>query len=239
MHKRAQKLAFAGAVLALSVIPLGVWAAQSFTDVPESNVFHADIQWLADAGVTKGCNPPDNTEFCPSDNVTREQMAAFMHRLAANQVVDAAELGGKTAAEITADATAAAEELIDSRMVRYLVEMDKGDDPVVLAEVGPLTYTAKCLDNAGETQGLVEYTSSVGPWWNDAAELAAGDVVTAADISIPEGVADYEYWYGEVAIPSVGFYIADDGYKNTVFLEHGSDVDCVFVGVIFPHQRAS
>ena len=47
-------------------------------DVADDNVFKADIQWLADAGVTKGCNPPANTEFCPEDNVTREQMSAFM-----------------------------------------------------------------------------------------------------------------------------------------------------------------
>lgn len=33
------------------------------------------------SGVTKGCNPPENTEFCPDDFVTREQMSAFMHRL--------------------------------------------------------------------------------------------------------------------------------------------------------------
>ena len=80
-------------IVAMSVLlatPLVVTAADQFTDVPNSNVFHDNITWLADAGVTKGCNPPANTEFCPSDNVTREQMAAFMQRLAENKVVDAA-----------------------------------------------------------------------------------------------------------------------------------------------------
>lgn len=88
------------AVLSLALLlaaPLAISAADGFTDVPDSNVFKSDIDWMADAGVTKGCNPPDNTEFCPSDNVTREQMAAFMHRLADNQVVDAGELGGEAA----------------------------------------------------------------------------------------------------------------------------------------------
>ena len=73
---------FVVALALLIATPLTVVAASGFTDVPDSNVFKADIQWLANAGVTKGCNPPANTEFCPSDNVTREQMAAFMHRLA-------------------------------------------------------------------------------------------------------------------------------------------------------------
>jgi hypothetical protein len=79
--------------------PTAAWASDRFTDVPDSNIFHDDITALAEAGVTKGCNPPDNTEFCPGDNVTREQMAAFLNRLGAlgegtTPVVNAAALGG-------------------------------------------------------------------------------------------------------------------------------------------------
>jgi len=44
------------------------------------NIFEADIEKLATAGVTKGCNPPANNQFCPDDFVTRGQMAAFLHR---------------------------------------------------------------------------------------------------------------------------------------------------------------
>jgi len=50
-----------------------------FTDTGES-IFRADIASLAAAGITKGCNPPDNTKFCPDSSVTRGQMAAFLHR---------------------------------------------------------------------------------------------------------------------------------------------------------------
>ncbi len=50
-----------------------------FTDTVDTT-FEADIDRLAAAGVTKGCNPPDNTLYCPSDPVTRGQMAAFLHR---------------------------------------------------------------------------------------------------------------------------------------------------------------
>jgi hypothetical protein len=42
--------------------------------------FAADIAWLADAGITKGCNPPDNDQYCPDHHVTRGQMAAFLVR---------------------------------------------------------------------------------------------------------------------------------------------------------------
>ncbi|MCP3994353.1 MAG: S-layer homology domain-containing protein [bacterium] len=46
----------------------------------DGSVFEADIERLAAAGITKGCNPPANNRFCPNDPVTREQMAAFLTR---------------------------------------------------------------------------------------------------------------------------------------------------------------
>jgi hypothetical protein len=42
--------------------------------------FENDIDKLATAGVTRGCNPPINDSFCPGRSVTREQMAAFLVR---------------------------------------------------------------------------------------------------------------------------------------------------------------
>lgn len=65
------------AVLSGSVVAL---ASHQFVDVPSSSVFHEDIAWLADHDITRGCNPPDNDQFCPDDSVTRAQMAAFLHR---------------------------------------------------------------------------------------------------------------------------------------------------------------
>lgn len=70
------------AAVALIAVPIYAVAGDRFTDVPSSNVFHDDISWLADNGITRGCNPPANTEFCPEDPVTRQQMAAFMRRFA-------------------------------------------------------------------------------------------------------------------------------------------------------------
>jgi hypothetical protein len=50
-----------------------------FTDTAGS-VHENDINALAASGITRGCNPPANTEYCPTDRVTRGQMAAFMAR---------------------------------------------------------------------------------------------------------------------------------------------------------------
>ena len=92
--KRWARIAAIVGVLALIVAPLTAVATHSFDDVSNDNTFHADIEWLKAADVTKGCNPPDNNLFCPEDNVTREQMSAFMRRLAENQVVDADKVDG-------------------------------------------------------------------------------------------------------------------------------------------------
>jgi hypothetical protein len=39
------------------------------------------ITWLLQYGITTGCNPPANDQFCPTAPVNRGAMAQFMHRL--------------------------------------------------------------------------------------------------------------------------------------------------------------
>lgn len=45
----------------------------------DGSIFENDIDCIATAGVTKGCNPTGDM-YCPDRNVTREEMAAFLHR---------------------------------------------------------------------------------------------------------------------------------------------------------------
>lgn len=54
-------------------------AGDLFTD-DDGTVFEDAIDKLASAGVTRGCNPPANTEYCPHDLVTRDEMATFLAR---------------------------------------------------------------------------------------------------------------------------------------------------------------
>jgi sugar phosphate isomerase/epimerase/glucose/arabinose dehydrogenase len=52
-----------------------------FNDVRTSNQFYKEITWLVDAGITTGWGNPDGTtSFKPVQPVTRDAMAAFMHR---------------------------------------------------------------------------------------------------------------------------------------------------------------
>ena len=67
-----------------SVSPMQICYYESpsspFTDVPPDYWAINYIKAVKDAGITKGCNPPQNDRFCPEDVVTRAQMAAFIIR---------------------------------------------------------------------------------------------------------------------------------------------------------------
>ena len=54
--------------------------AQDFFDDDNNSIFENDINAIAAAGITKGCNPPANNLYCPNDRVSREAMAAFLKR---------------------------------------------------------------------------------------------------------------------------------------------------------------
>lgn len=179
-------------VLALAVSMLGalsgaVMAAHVFTDVPESNIFHDDIAWLADAGITRGCNPPDNTEFCPADNVTREQMAAFLRRQS-NHLLDevAADTPGALARQLASAnlATAAYQDVEVAEAAGYVSTLDtlgcfedpaRGGMGVHYLREALLDGTAQAtrpealvyeLDHNGDIAGLVglEYIVPVEAW---------------------------------------------------------------------------
>ncbi len=69
-----------GAPAGASVDDVLATDARSFVDVGPFDVFAADVGALAAAGVTRGCNPPDNDRFCPERLITRGEMAAFLVR---------------------------------------------------------------------------------------------------------------------------------------------------------------
>ncbi|MFP3915537.1 MAG: hypothetical protein ACLFWM_11730, partial [Actinomycetota bacterium] len=60
--RKRRLVTFVVAIVTLIAAPLAVVASDAFDDVDNDNVHHDDITWLADNGVTAGCNPPDNTE---------------------------------------------------------------------------------------------------------------------------------------------------------------------------------
>lgn len=87
-NHRPLRAVIAGALVLLVMAPIAVYAAGTFID-DDTSIFETDIEWMADNAITLGCNPPANDRYCPDDNVTRGQMAAFMHRLADSYAVNA------------------------------------------------------------------------------------------------------------------------------------------------------
>lgn len=55
------------------------YAATAFTDVISGSYYERYVNWGAESGVVKGIS---ETSFAPEQNVTREQMAAFLYRYA-------------------------------------------------------------------------------------------------------------------------------------------------------------
>lgn len=70
-----------GEMAAFIVRTLGLPAAtDDYFEDDDGTLFEDDINRLAEADVTKGCNPPDNDRFCPDGRITRGQLAAFLVR---------------------------------------------------------------------------------------------------------------------------------------------------------------
>lgn len=75
------------AILAVVGVVVVAWPGQveaivlhgTFTDDDQS-VHQNNIEALAAAGITKGCNPPANNRFCPNDSITRAEAATFLAR---------------------------------------------------------------------------------------------------------------------------------------------------------------
>ena len=54
----------------------------------DGNIHEPNIEAIAAEGITLGCNPPENSLFCPDDSVTRGAMAAFIARALGLPAVD-------------------------------------------------------------------------------------------------------------------------------------------------------
>lgn len=140
------------AVAVIVAVPTAVWASHQFTDVPNDHTFHNAIDWMKDNNITVGCNPPANTQYCPDDNVTRGQMAAFFKRLAENQVVDAATVQG-------ANALALAQTVYTTSVASWDISGVSNFEPVLALDLpgGQWLLMAKAWHwNTGTTDGWAD-----------------------------------------------------------------------------------
>ncbi len=71
------------AAMFVRAFDLPATAVDYFTD-DEASVFEDDVNRLAEAGITLGCNPPANDNYCPDDLLNRGEIAAFFRRSLTN-----------------------------------------------------------------------------------------------------------------------------------------------------------
>lgn len=79
-RRRLRLIALATLAFLLPLVPLTLFAANPFTDLNNGSVHNPDIDTVYNLGIANGCT---TTTYCPSDPVTREQMASFLARTAA------------------------------------------------------------------------------------------------------------------------------------------------------------
>ncbi len=110
--------------IALVAVGLSSFASSSraqtcapFIDVPAADPFCSNIQWMFNRGVTLGCTA---NQYCPANAVRRDQMAAFMFRLAHDVVFqDGGNAFGNPAVLGTTDNNALDLRVNNARVMRY------------------------------------------------------------------------------------------------------------------------
>lgn len=74
----------AGLAILVPAVTLAI--VSPFSDVDPSNPFFNNIVAMSKSGISTGCG---GGKFCPTDNVTREQMSAFLNRAAPRETATA------------------------------------------------------------------------------------------------------------------------------------------------------
>lgn len=158
-HRRKVSLVTVVVLVLTTAVSTAVIAGHDFPgDVPESNQFHGSISWLADNEITVGCNPPDNDEFCPDDDVRREQMAAFMRRFAqtfgadGDQVTDAGSpvtIDSTSGIQVASIDVTPKDEVTVTLDAHVQVEVDNADPIRFIADIARGSCDGTVVGSAG------------------------------------------------------------------------------------------
>ncbi len=175
--------------------------AFDYTDRPAGNVFgdddgslfEADIERLAAARVTLGCNPPANDRFCPSRPVSRDQMASFLGRALDLEPI---EVGPRPSRSIVVTGDTLIHTPIAYRAARYAEGSDDYDFRPMFAPVRPFISGADVaichleVPLSGRIRGVSGYPRFSSPPELAAALAWAGydGCSTASNHSVDQGL---------------------------------------------------
>ena len=160
-------------MIAVLAIPVAALAGNVFNDVDDNSPHIDGITWVKDAGVSVGCD--SNGNYCPSANVTREQMGTFMYRLSGNDPATAPSVNAATLDGVAADGFLAADEAAaDSDLL-------DGKDS---AEILPIVFgqgSADSIATSVSNSGPVEINSRVFAVADDGYLVISGTVFVDND----------------------------------------------------------
>lgn len=195
-----KKLLVLAFVVLLLAPAAAIAAGGQFTDDDDS-VFEADIEWLANAGVTLGCNPPTNDNFCPDDEVKRGQMAAFMRRFAAflgaeDGIVNEADTAATAVSATTADSatTAGDADTVDGYEANELVRVAGTNDSAQVDDWDGSAALTTVTTIEAPTDGflLITFNANLA---QDASETGAGRGESLFHIEVNDVIqGDQDFW---------------------------------------------
>ena len=140
----------------------------------EGSVHEANIDIIAEEGITRGCNPPTNDRYCPNREITRGEITAFVRRVLdlpsspddafgddeesifeddINAVVAAGIGFGCTETEYCPDQPLLREEMAEILVRAFGYEHLNGLDPFVDDEDSPFEDSINALEESGITVG--------------------------------------------------------------------------------------
>src|SRR5688500_2836525 len=93
MERRWLRRLLVVALTAAVVAPTTAYATHVFDDVEDDLVHAPGIEYVADKGITTGC---DGDSYCPNNPLTRAQMATFLFRASGNDPETPASVNADT-----------------------------------------------------------------------------------------------------------------------------------------------
>lgn len=188
-----------------------------FTDVPANDDFCQYITWMAETGLTTGCQVIDanNRNFCPDTFVTRKQMSAFLSRLADEAVFQqGGNAFGATAVIGTIDA--------------FPVEVLAAGQRLLRLESKPAGPNVVAGSSANGIQGTNSYASTIAGGGRTSTDCqgfegdfrSCGNLIEGSGSSIGGGTANV------IVTRTTGDATIGGGGSNTI----GGDVTYEFSG---------
>lgn len=149
-----------------------------FVDDDDSQ-FEAEIEVLANAGVTQGCGAPEAQTFCPDQPVTRGEFAVFLGRAVDIGAGPVDRFQDVAAEAPIADAVGG---LAEAEVVAGCAQ-DRFCPGQVVTRAEAATFVARTVDVSGEEPQAFDDLPRDSPFFEPVGRLAAAGIVQACDVT--------------------------------------------------------